>query len=292
MKLIARLLVTLPLFGQIGFGFMEEIPIKLEPNIPKLTKKFVYDNLGKRLFATPAAGAGMVWESTDSTFNGIFFVTDLNWNRIVFADMNSNWIKAYGSYGSGPGQFWQPRGIDVDHSGRVFIADSRNGRIVQLQYDFNLDTLTYVVEIKTIGDITLDLPLGLCIDDNGTPENYNDDYLFIADAGLNMIIKMKITDRSFVYKYGDVAISEQWFAYPRAVAKGQTNGVNNSNLYIVDYLHQRIVLMHDYGDSVGWVTSKKISGRYNKLLSICTDFYGNVYVTDLDSCRVIKFDPS
>uniref|UniRef100_A0A7V0Z6Y0 T9SS type A sorting domain-containing protein n=1 Tax=candidate division WOR-3 bacterium TaxID=2052148 RepID=A0A7V0Z6Y0_UNCW3 len=286
-----RYITPFMLFFMLSFGFIEEIPIKLDPNIPKLTKKFVQDNLDISLFAKPAAGAGMVWESLDSAFNGLFFVTDHDWNRIVFTDINSNWIKAYGSFGSDPGQFWHPAGIDVDKSGRVFIADSWNARIIQLQYDFNLDTLEFTAEIKTIGPVTLDLPLGLCIDDNGTPELYNDDYLFIADAGANRIIKMRIADKSFVYKYGDVGISHRFFSYPRAIAKGQMNGANNSRLYVVDYCHQAIVLMHDYGDSVKWVTSRKISGRSNKFLSVCTDFYGNVYVAELDSCRVVKFDP-
>ena len=38
-------------------------------------------------------------------------------------------ISSFGTKGSGPGQFDQPRGIAVDKNGVVYVSDSRNNRL-------------------------------------------------------------------------------------------------------------------------------------------------------------------
>ena len=39
---------------------------------------------------------------------------------------------SFGTFGHGPGQFFNPAGVAVDGSGNVFVADNGNNRIVQL----------------------------------------------------------------------------------------------------------------------------------------------------------------
>jgi len=58
--------------------------------------------------------------------------------RISKVDKSGKFIKAWGSYGSEPGQFNQPHAIALDSKGRLFIADRSNNRIQIFDQDGNL----------------------------------------------------------------------------------------------------------------------------------------------------------
>ena len=64
------------------------------------------------------------------TRSGDIFVTDGYGNRrIVHLDKNGKFIKAWGEYGSQPGQFILPHAIVVDSQGKLYVADRNSGRI-------------------------------------------------------------------------------------------------------------------------------------------------------------------
>jgi imidazolonepropionase-like amidohydrolase len=78
--------------------------------------------------------------TTDDTFNGPtdvlvtrtgdVFVTDGQFNsRVVHFTKDGTFVKAWGSNGTGPGQFKVPHAIAIDSAGRLFVADRDNGRI-------------------------------------------------------------------------------------------------------------------------------------------------------------------
>lgn len=61
---------------------------------------------------------------------GDLFITDGYGNaRVVHFDKNGKFIKAWGSLGSGPGQFSLVHAIVMDSKGRLYVADRNNGRI-------------------------------------------------------------------------------------------------------------------------------------------------------------------
>jgi sugar lactone lactonase YvrE len=49
--------------------------------------------------------------------------------RIVHLDPNGKFIEAWGSKGSGPGQFNCPHSIALDSQGRIFVGDRNNNRV-------------------------------------------------------------------------------------------------------------------------------------------------------------------
>ena len=62
--------------------------------------------------------------------NGDIFVTDGHFNnRVVKFSKNGAFLKAWGSKGTGPGQFDLPHTIAMDSRGRLFVGDRSNARI-------------------------------------------------------------------------------------------------------------------------------------------------------------------
>jgi DNA-binding beta-propeller fold protein YncE len=64
------------------------------------------------------------------TDSGDIYVADGYGNsRIVKFDRSGNFIRAWGRYGSGAGEFILPHSVVVDRAGRVYVADRENARI-------------------------------------------------------------------------------------------------------------------------------------------------------------------
>ncbi|WP_345320537.1 peptidyl-alpha-hydroxyglycine alpha-amidating lyase family protein [Novipirellula rosea] len=63
--------------------------------------------------------------------NGDVFVSDgYGNNRIVHFDATGKFVKAWGSLGTGPEQFSLPHAIAIDSTGRLYIADRNNARVM------------------------------------------------------------------------------------------------------------------------------------------------------------------
>jgi DNA-binding beta-propeller fold protein YncE len=60
---------------------------------------------------------------------GNVYIVDQKNYRIQKFMNDGTYILKWGSSGSGPGQFNNPRGIAVDADGNIFVADSDNRRI-------------------------------------------------------------------------------------------------------------------------------------------------------------------
>ncbi|MDQ4100160.1 MAG: NHL repeat-containing protein, partial [Chloroflexota bacterium] len=57
------------------------------------------------------------------------FVTDTGNERVQVFASDGTFLRAFGGYGSGPGQLIEPTGIVIGQDGRVYVADSGNGRL-------------------------------------------------------------------------------------------------------------------------------------------------------------------
>ncbi|MEZ6070092.1 MAG: peptidyl-alpha-hydroxyglycine alpha-amidating lyase family protein [Pirellulales bacterium] len=92
------------------------------------------------------------------TPSGDVFVTDGYGNRrVVHFDAQGNFVKAWGTYGSEPGQFVLPHAIVTDGKGRLYVADRNSGRIQVFDEEGNvLDVWSGVI-----------MPWGLTITDDG-----------------------------------------------------------------------------------------------------------------------------
>src|SRR5579863_9181738 len=61
-----------------------------------------------------------------------FYFTDGNARILRSDDLNGTNAIAYGTQGSGVGQFYGPQGIALDSAGRIYIADRKSTRIVRM----------------------------------------------------------------------------------------------------------------------------------------------------------------
>lgn len=105
--------------------------------------------------------------------NGDIYVADGYGNsRVVKFDRDGNFIKAWGKYGTGPGEFNLPHSIAVDNQGRVYVGDRENKRIQIFDADG-----TFIKQWTGIG-----YPYGLFI----TP----DQHVWMADGGYDRIVEL------------------------------------------------------------------------------------------------------
>jgi len=158
----AKILIRKPFYG--------------DPPIDKLTLSVAREYLNCDLFFTPISVALGVnpGEGDDTTM--VFYVTDADWNRIVYMRIGDRNIYALGTRGSGVNQFHFPLGICADAYNNVYVADYMNGRYVKLHYDLSSSHLVW----DTAVTYCLDAPLDVDVDyrSTDTPE---DDYIWVLD---------------------------------------------------------------------------------------------------------------
>jgi DNA-binding beta-propeller fold protein YncE len=71
--------------------------------------------------------------------DGSFYVLDVGNRRVEHFDQQRNFIKAWGGFGTAPGTFSDPIGLDVDANGVVYVLDDVRGVIER--YDKNGNVL-------------------------------------------------------------------------------------------------------------------------------------------------------
>lgn len=105
--------------------------------------------------------------------NGEIYVADGYGNsRVVKFDRTGKFLKAWGAYGSGPGEFNLPHSVAVDARGRVYVGDRENRRIQIFDEDGR-----YLTQWTGVG-----YPYGLAI----TP----DQHVWMVDGGYDRIVEL------------------------------------------------------------------------------------------------------
>ncbi len=125
---------------------------------------------------------------------------DHDFIRNVYAHYNARhdrpvYIYSFGSFGSGPGQFRFPQGIDLDENGDAYIVDCENQRIQHWQLDDNARQ-QYVDAWGTLGRRAGQFiyPIGLTVDDAYEVVHVTDPY--------NDRIQAFTKDGTFLYEWG------------------------------------------------------------------------------------------
>ena len=148
--------------------------------------------------------------------NGDIYVADGYGNsRVVKFDRSGNYIKAWGKYGTGIGEFNLPHTIAVDKEGRVFVGDRENQRIQIFDSDGN-----FIQQWTGIG-----YPYGLLI----TP----DQHVWMTDGGYDRIVELDQTGK-ILGAFGEPGHASGQMAWAHFMAMGF-----DQTIYVADVLNWR-----------------------------------------------------
>jgi NHL repeat-containing protein len=189
----------------------------------------------------------------------------------------------WGTFGSAPGQFSDPRGIAVS-GGFVYVVETVNRRVQRFSLTGTSPTILISSGCNT-GQ--LDYPYDITTDVGGNL--YVTNTATICSGGNDSFRKYS-SSGSLLLTVGTFGSGNGQFNFPTGIAV-DTNG----NVFVCDRNNNRVQKFNASGVYVGKVGGTAIgtgNGQFNKPLSVSTDPSGNVYVVDAVNHRIQKFSNS
>jgi len=222
---------------------------------------------GNGQFYTPIAIAVDVRGNVYVTEVGSTFVPGVGSHRIQKFTADGVFIRQWGSYGSGNGQFKDPEGIAVDSGGNVYVADAMNNNIQKFTADG--------VFIKQWG--------GAGVGDAGIATD-GDGNVYVADRDHNRIQKFT-GDGVFIKQWGSLGYGNGQFHGPTGIAVD-----GNGHVYVTEFYNARIQEFTTDGVFIEVISSFGTNpGQMTRPLMIATGPNALLYVTDYANNRVQAF---
>ena len=228
-------------------------------------------------------------------------IADTGNHRIVITDANGGMVVAFGSLcrlgegaaggcvdpdGAGAlelgdGQFNEPWGVAVDSQGRIFVADTWNGRIQVFDADGRF-IRKWGIFNTTNGELgdpnALFGPRGIAVDTAGN--------LLVADTGNKRILQFTV-DGALVRQVGGGGVLIGRFEEPTAVAVDPRDG----SVFVADAWNRRIQKLSPTLEPLAeWPVASWGSEHLYYKPYITVTGTGDVYVTDPENFRVLVFN--
>ena len=212
-------------------------------------------------FRVVASGAGGTAVGQDRTFTTLSVVTP------VFSS-------AFGSEGTGNGQFKSPNGVAVDVSGNLWVTDSSNNRVEK--FNSKGEYLTQFGSEGT-GNGQFKSPKGIAIDSSGN--------LWVVDSSNNRVQEFNAKGE-YLTKFGSVGLNAGQFVSPSGIAIDSAG-----NLFIADTSNNRVQEFNAKGEFLAKIgSSGSGNGQFKSPKGIAIDSSGNLWVTDSANNRVQEFN--
>jgi sugar lactone lactonase YvrE len=248
---------------------------------------------------------------------GNVYVTELGNMRVQKFNNDGEFLKAWGSSGTGSGQFHSPAGIAV-FNGTVFVVDTQLHNAQK--FDLNGKFLSkWGAEGKEQGQFLL--PNGIAVSPDGE--------IYVVDTG-NQRIQKFTPNGEFISEFGESGIGDGKFVSPIGItidnkenifisdpgknkifkfdSKGvysQSFGPNfagfsimpqgmvtdpSGNIYVVDTGNNRILLLSQEGTTLtSWGSMGIANGQFKTPKDIALDKNGYLFVVDSNGHRIQKF---
>ncbi len=197
-----------------------------------------------------------------------------------------NQLRAIGGSGQGAGQFLQPAGLDLDHRGMLYVADSGNNRVQVVDSEGNFVS-EYGVRGWRTGEF--DNPTDVAINFQRT------ELLYVADTDNNRIQYCNLVDRIFYTMAGsrlggsdedNDRDAEIEFDLPGGVSVGR-----NGEVCVVDTGNHRFVSFNT--DGIRVLMRGSFGGarqQFRDPTDLVADPHGNIYIVDSGNHRIKKYD--
>src|SRR3990170_624495 len=229
---------------------------------------------------------------------GNVYVTDLGNMRVQKFNNNGEFLKAWGSSGTGSGQFHSPAGIAV-FNGTVFVVDTQLHNVQK--FDLIGKFLSkWGAEGKEQGQFLL--PNGIAVSPNGEfisefGESGTGDGKFVSPIGITIDNKENIfisdPGKNKIFKFDSKGVYFQSFGPNFAGFSIMPQGMvtdPSGNLYAVDTGNNRILLLSQEGTTLtSWGSMGIANGQFKTPKDIALDKNGYLFVVDSNGHRIKKF---
>ncbi len=281
-------------------GALIPIPFMTDPEIQRAGRDSTLKYFDRKLFKNPYGIAFTKLRNT-SPQGEIIIGSDCGWHRLIYIYLeedgrqDARWIKAYGEFGNGTGQFDEPMGICIDtciYNGigdeyTIYVADKTNNRVVKLKYKVAEEIL---VSAGTFGsDLYNPTDVACVVKDGGGA------YVVIIEQGnhrLSLYETYSNGSYSLIQRYGGLGPGVGRFNVPTGIAMCQaTDAQGGYFIYVADKGNNRIVcLRFRPGQGISWERDYRKMGD-SKFLSVTASQYYCVYVTANRENKIYVFTP-
>jgi DNA-binding beta-propeller fold protein YncE len=216
--------------------------------------------------------------------SGNIYVADTGNSRIQKFGPDRRFLLAWGSAGTGDGQFLGAADVVVDRNGRVYVVDGNRGG------DPDNPTSTRVNSVQVFDDQgafiaswgapgnepgQLSSPTGLAIDVDGN--------ILVTDID-NSRLQRFSPEGAYLDGWGGFGVGQREFSLPIDVAVDPIG-----RIYVVDWSSNDVKVFDNDGRFLDqWSGTKYRDGQLNGPSGIAVDGQGGIYVTD-NSGRLQKY---
>jgi tripartite motif-containing protein 71 len=202
------------------------------------------------------------------------YVADSGNNRIERFNLQGGEAFAWGSKGSGPGQFSYPRGVAANET-EVLVSDDDNHRIEKFS---PAGAFEAQAGTASTGPVQLGFPYGVALDAAAN--------VYVADDINHRIVKLT-PQLTFAGAWGGFGTKPGQLAFPRALASDPAG-----DTYVADTANDRVSVFDTNGNFLRTIgTSARGPGGMVGPRGLATDPTGRLLVSDTVDNRIEAFAP-
>lgn len=185
------------------------------------------------LYSTSGPGSIRLDEPAGMAFSGKnMYIADSGSDRIVETKEYTNYLRQFGTAGSGNGQLSKPHGIAIDKNGNVWVADTGNNRMEEFSGEG-----AYIQQFGTAGSGNgqLSKPQGVTVGSEGN--------IWVADTGNNRV-QVFSTSGAYIQQFGGTGTGAGQMKEPTDVQID-----SSKHVYVLDAGNNRVQTWLDEGET-------------------------------------------